>query len=79
MLCPQLNRPHWGAVKINFNVDVNMYEAVYHCEPGKSLNGDKKRYCSENSQTWSGQEPTCIAGTSPYRCLYVSMRCVTIS
>ena len=62
LLCPVLSDPRWGNVTINYNIGINTYEAVYHCENGKSINGDKTRYCSDNTRRWSGQEPTCIPG-----------------
>lgn len=62
LLCPLLSDPRWGSVTINYNPGINTYEAEYHCEDGKSLNGDERRYCSDNTRRWSGQEPTCIPG-----------------
>lgn len=69
LLCPELNDPRWGTVKISFSADIVAYQAVYKCERGRSLNGDKRRYCSTKTKMWSGQEPTCIPGTYAY-CIF---------
>lgn len=66
LLCPELRDPRWGSVRISFNVEFGTYEAVYRCEPGRSLNGGRRRYCNGNRRMWSGQEPTCIPGMYSY-------------
>lgn len=62
LLCPELRDPRWGSVRINFSVEFGTYEAVYRCEPGRSLNGGRRRICNQIRRMWSGQEPTCIPG-----------------
>ena len=76
LLCTELRDPRWGSVRINFNVEISTYEAIYRCEPGRSLNGGRRRFCNENNGMWSGQEPTCIPGM--HSILYLCVGSVTI-
>ena len=56
ILCPKLYDPENGSVKDGDNRPGT--KAVYSCDDGFELVGDRKRLCQYDG-TWDGEVPTC--------------------
>ena len=53
--CEDLNDPDYGCVVTTGNLPGD--KAVYFCDDGFTLKGEKKRKCVDG--TWDGTAPTC--------------------
>ena len=46
-------------MKICHTENTRGFKAIYQCPTGKTLHGDRVRYCT-NEGTWTGNEPICL-------------------
>jgi len=58
--CPNLSHPEHGEVQYDYGNNKRDIDskAVYICEVGYQLNGNKHRICIAGT-SWSGSTPTC--------------------